>query len=66
MKADMQDKLSGIFYSAIARMQLSREEGQGLVEYALILALVSIAVVGILTTLGGSIGTELSNVVNDL
>ena len=31
------------------------EEGQGLVEYALIIVLVAIAVMAILTTLGGSV-----------
>lgn len=31
------------------------EEGQGMVEYALILALVSIVAIGILTTLGGNL-----------
>jgi pilus assembly protein Flp/PilA len=52
--------------SFFTRLQVHREEGQGLVEYALILALVSVAVVGVLTTLGGSIGTELSKVVADI
>jgi pilus assembly protein Flp/PilA len=37
------------------------EEGQGLVEYALILVLVSVAVVIILTILGPSIGNLFSN-----
>lgn len=32
------------------------EEGQGLVEYALIILLVAIAVVGLLTALGGNVG----------
>jgi pilus assembly protein Flp/PilA len=39
-----------------------REEGQALVEYALILALVSIAAVGTLTLLGGSIDGVLQTV----
>ena len=43
-----------------------REEGQALVEYALILALVSIASIAILTALGTSIGNVLQTVVDTL
>lgn len=39
-----------------------REKGQGLVEYALILALVAIVVIVILTALGGAVNTALSTV----
>jgi pilus assembly protein Flp/PilA len=39
-----------------------REEGQGLVEYALILVLVSIVAIGALKFLGGSISDILSNI----
>lgn len=42
------------------------EEGQGLVEYALILVLVSIVVIVILVLLGPSIGNIFSNVVHQL
>jgi pilus assembly protein Flp/PilA len=35
------------------------EEGQGLVEYALILALVSVASILVLTAVGGSVGDVL-------
>jgi pilus assembly protein Flp/PilA len=42
------------------------EEGQALVEYALILALVSIASILVLTTLGTQIGTTLTTVTNAL
>ncbi len=35
---------------------LPREDGQGLVEYALILVLVAIVVIGMLTLLGGRVG----------
>ena len=34
---------------------LRREEGQGLVEYALIILLVSVALVGTLTAFGGAL-----------
>jgi pilus assembly protein Flp/PilA len=45
---------------------LPREEGQGLVEYALILVLVAIVVIAILTVLGPQIGDVFSNVVSGL
>jgi pilus assembly protein Flp/PilA len=41
---------------------LPREEGQGLVEYALILVLVAIAVIVVL----GLLGTEINNVFNQV
>ena len=39
------------------------QEGQGMVEYALILVLVSIVVIVILLTMGGQIANVFSNVV---
>jgi pilus assembly protein Flp/PilA len=42
---------------------LPREEGQGLVEYALILLLVSIVVIGILSLLGPAVGNVFSRIV---
>ena len=44
--------------------QARREEGQGMVEYALILVLVSIVVILILTLLGGTIQNVFSDVVS--
>jgi pilus assembly protein Flp/PilA len=43
-----------------------REEGQGLVEYALILVLVAVVVIAILTILGPAIGNVFSNIVNEV
>ncbi len=43
-----------------------RERGQGLIEYALILALVAVVVVGILILLGPAIGSIFSNVKSNL
>jgi pilus assembly protein Flp/PilA len=43
-------------------MYLPREEGQGLVEYALILVLVAVVVIGILTVLGPQIGSVFSSI----
>ena len=45
---------------------LQREEGQGLVEYALILVLVAIVVIAILTLLGPQIGNVFSRISNAL
>ena len=45
---------------------LPREEGQGLVEYALILVLVAIVVIVILALLGPAIGNIFSEIVSAL
>jgi len=42
-----------------------REKGQGLVEYALILALVAVVVIAILTLLGPAIGNVFSSIKNN-
>jgi pilus assembly protein Flp/PilA len=42
-----------------------REKGQGLVEYALILVLVSVVVIAILTLLGPAIGNVFSEIKNN-
>ena len=47
-------------------LYLPREEGQGLVEYALILVLVAVIVIVILALLGPAIGNIFSNVVSQL
>jgi pilus assembly protein Flp/PilA len=43
-----------------------RERGQGLVEYALIIALVAVVVIGILILLGPAIGSIFSNIQQNL
>jgi pilus assembly protein Flp/PilA len=43
---------------------LPREDGQGLVEYALILVLVAVVVIVILALLGPAIGNVFSNIIN--
>jgi pilus assembly protein Flp/PilA len=45
---------------------LPREEGQGLVEYALILVLVAIVVIVILAVLGPAVGDVFSNIVQSI
>lgn len=47
---------------SIRRISKERQEGQGLVEYALILVLVSVVVIGIMGQLGPVIGNVFSSV----
>ena len=46
----------------MVRSFFTKEDGQGLVEYALILVLIAIVVIGILTLLGGKVSTVFSSV----
>ena len=52
--------------SLVQKILSSREEGQGLVEYALILVLVAVVVIVILTSLGPTIGNVFSTVSSGL
>jgi len=52
-------------YLALTSLR-DREEGQAMVEYALILALVSVAAVGILSLLGKSVSSIFSEINADL
>jgi pilus assembly protein Flp/PilA len=45
---------------------LPNEEGQGLVEYALILVLIAIVVIAVLTLLGPQIGQVFSDIMANL
>jgi pilus assembly protein Flp/PilA len=47
-------------------LELRNEQGQGLVEYALILVLVAIVVIAILLLLGPVVGNAFSNIVSNL
>jgi pilus assembly protein Flp/PilA len=47
---------------AMIRSFFAKEDGQGLVEYALILVLIGIVVIGILTLLGGKVSTVFSSI----
>ena len=47
-------------------LYLPREEGQGLVEYALILLMVAIVVIAILVILGPVVGNVYSNIIREL
>ncbi len=52
-------------YLAVAALR-DREDGQALVEYGLILFLVSIASITILSTLGGHVSTIYSRIAADI
>jgi pilus assembly protein Flp/PilA len=52
-------------YLALASLR-DREEGQAMVEYALILALVSVAAVAILSLLGKHVSSIFDEINNDL
>ena len=55
------------FVTALVGLYLPEErEGQGLVEYALIIVLVSIAVIVLLTALGSQIGTVFQTITTSL
>jgi pilus assembly protein Flp/PilA len=52
--------------TSIATNLLKDESGQGLIEYALIAGLIGLAAVVTMTTLGGQISTEFTNISNKL
>jgi Flp pilus assembly pilin Flp len=52
--------------SLVARVSVAREEGQALVEYSLILALVAVVLIGTLAALAGGIEAALNTVVEAL
>jgi len=60
--------IRGRAIAALGRLHAAarREEGQALVEYALILSLVSIAAFAALKTTGTSLSSLLQSVANDL
>lgn len=43
------------------QMMLNNQKGQGMVEYGLILALISVVVIGVLTTMGGNLNSMFTN-----
>jgi len=46
-------------------LYLPQQEGQGLVEYALILLLIAIALIAIVTIFGNQLSSTYSRIVND-
>jgi Flp pilus assembly pilin Flp len=55
----------GRVYLALSSLR-DREEGQAMVEYALILFLVSVVSIAILTTLGGKVSSVFNEIVDDI
>ena len=53
-------------YRTWAKANLRREEGQALVEYALILFLIAVVCIGVLTALGTQVKSTLQQIVNAL
>ena len=58
----MWTELNRLVLSLYTRAQIKKDEGQALVEYTLILALVSIVAIGVLTNIGNDIVTKLKTV----
>lgn len=53
-------------YGTWVKANLRRDEGQALVEYALILFLISVVSIAVLTALGGKVKSTLQSVVNSM
>ena len=64
-QVEMAKSISMRLYLALTALR-DGEEGQAMVEYALILALVSVAAVGILSVLGKSVSSIFSEINADL
>jgi pilus assembly protein Flp/PilA len=64
----MVDRFNLLVARTIGRMTelREREDGQALVEYALILALISVVAIGVLTTIGSGVVAKLTSVSNAL
>jgi Flp pilus assembly pilin Flp len=60
----MLDRFNTLVVHLFSRVELAREEGQGTVEYALLLAIVVGAVALAITGLGTAISTKLTDVGN--
>jgi pilus assembly protein Flp/PilA len=62
---DMLRSFTGRVYLALSSVR-DREDGQAMVEYALILFLVSVVSIAILTTLGTRVSSVYQEIVNDI
>ncbi|MCC7364055.1 MAG: Flp family type IVb pilin [Dehalococcoidia bacterium] len=55
-------KIRNAALKSVAKFQASREDGQGLAEYGLILALIAVVCIGALTLMGTSIDGKLGQI----
>jgi len=55
-----------MFLQMLVNELQKREEGQGLIEYALIVLLIAIVVIVVLTAVGGQINGVFNNIFNTL
>jgi Flp pilus assembly pilin Flp len=62
----MLTKLNGLVLSLYTRAQLGRQEGQALVEYTLILALVSVVAIAGLTAIGTNVEGILQQIAGEI
>jgi pilus assembly protein Flp/PilA len=62
----MWTQLNQFVLSLYTRAQIKKEEGQALVEYTLILALVSIVAIAVLTEIGEGVTSKLGEVAEAL
>jgi Flp pilus assembly pilin Flp len=62
----MWNKLNHLALSLIARVQLMKEDGQALVEYSLILALISVVAIGALILVGEDVEKVFGKIAEDL
>jgi Flp pilus assembly pilin Flp len=49
------------FITAVKKFVTKKEEGASMAEYALLLTLITVALVGLITALSGQIGTVIGN-----
>ena len=59
-------KIKNWTVSKVAQMHAAKEEGQGLAEYGLILALIAVVCIGALQLLGGGISSTLGTITGSL
>ena len=59
-------QMYAVVVSYLVSLKEAREEGQGMVEYALIIALVSVVAIAVLRLLGTGITTTLQSAVDAL
>jgi pilus assembly protein Flp/PilA len=63
----MQDKLMKLYVKAqIIRESLKKEDGQDLIEYALVVALIAFAATAGMSTVAGGINTAFANIATKL